>query len=160
MHTANGLLDDLKTAKRTIQEVEALARGFVNKHCGSEPSPLMGANPDFDRGFLRYHMPTLEKGFHYRNFDVNAFWQLRQYLFGTVGERKPTAHRALANCEQAVQNVHDFVGDFAEKLRSAARPSALRRCSFKPAWSPACAESGITTTVGGAPSVACWRSRL
>jgi oligoribonuclease (3'-5' exoribonuclease) len=97
-------------------EAEAEALAFVAKHMTGvdangkpERSPMFGCNPRFDRAFLNVHMNALERKFHYRSLDVNALWLLREYLTGAdpTREKAGTAHRALADCEQAVKNVHD-----------------------------------------------------
>ncbi len=109
-------------------EAEAEAIAFMAKHLGAGPdgkperSPMFGCNPGFDRAFLNVHMNALERKFHYRNLDVNAFWLLREYVTGAdpTREKAGTAHRALADCEQAVKNVHDHFSWMAELLKAVA----------------------------------------
>lgn len=117
MHTKNGLAKDLADAIATSQrigrvtptlaEAQALAIDFYNRHASGRRVYLAGANPDFDRGWLDVHMTGLAKKFHYRGFDTNAFFILREYLFGV--EKSGQKHRVLGDCRQAVKVVHDHM---------------------------------------------------
>jgi oligoribonuclease (3'-5' exoribonuclease) len=108
MHEASELWAACEATCMTVADAQLLLSRFLVKE-GCQGSPLAGNNPDFDRAFLRFWMPALEQLFHYRNFDVNAFWMLDQAVRGDdMGARKAASkHRALDDCRQAVQNVHD-----------------------------------------------------
>lgn len=103
-------------------EAEKEAIAFLEKHMQGEKSPMFGCNPSFDRAFLNVHMNALERKFHYRNLDVNAFWLLREYITGADPTRVKagTAHRALADCEQAVKNVHEHFSWICELMKAVA----------------------------------------
>jgi oligoribonuclease (3'-5' exoribonuclease) len=112
MHTENGLAQDLARAGAAPQDiVPTLARAlagaeaFYTKHASGKRVYLAGAKPDFDRAWLEIHMPSLAKRFHYRGFDTNAFFILREYMVGV--EKSGQAHRVLDDCRQAVKVVHD-----------------------------------------------------
>ena len=133
MHEKSGLLDLVRGEKQhllrecggnaRLEEAEAEALAFYRKHMGpTEKSPMFGCNPNFDRMFLNVHMNKLERAFHYRNLDVNALWLLREYVTGADPTRAKagTAHRALADCEQAVANVHDHFGWITELMKAVA----------------------------------------
>jgi oligoribonuclease (3'-5' exoribonuclease) len=119
MHTENGLLADLQahidSARRVGHEhtlprlfdVQQKAIAFYNKHASGRRVYLGGAKPDFDRAWLAHHMPTLEKKFHYRGFDTNAFFILQEYLFGGDTLKKGQKHRVLDDCRQCIKTVHD-----------------------------------------------------
>jgi oligoribonuclease (3'-5' exoribonuclease) len=125
MHSASGLLDELRGPRShlqfaagglpTLAEAQAQAIGFFAANGGRThlgQSPLCGANPDFDRRWLKARgMPQLENLFHYRSFDTNCFWQLRNFIAGQPAANKAgTAHRALADCRQSVQTLRTFLG--------------------------------------------------
>jgi oligoribonuclease len=123
MHTASGLLAELRSGPQNlklaaggfpdVREAEAHAVGFFNGNRGrTDPgwSPLCGANPDFDRRWLERHMPALARCFHYRSFDSNFCWQLRQFVTGGGQEKVGVAHRALADCRQSIQTIREFLG--------------------------------------------------
>lgn len=112
MHAGSGLLHDIATrARATAEHAETEALAFVRQWAPHTPAwhtPLGGANPDFDRRFLRVRMPKLHAAFHYRNFDVRALTQLQDWVFGT--EHRESPHRALADARKAAQDVRDFLG--------------------------------------------------
>jgi oligoribonuclease (3'-5' exoribonuclease) len=125
MHSASGLLAELQGPRQhltleagglpTLAQAQAMAVGFFcanggRTHLGQ--SPLCGANPDFDRRWLKARgMPQLEALFHYRSFDTNCFWQLRNFIAGQPAANKAgTAHRSLADCRQSVQTLRSFLG--------------------------------------------------
>jgi oligoribonuclease (3'-5' exoribonuclease) len=118
MHTENGLLADLQAAIKGGQgrtpkplprlfDVQQAAIAFYNKHASGRRVYLGGAKPDFDRAWLAHHMPALEKKFHYRGFDTNAFFILQEYLFGGDTLKKGQKHRVLDDCRQCIRTVHD-----------------------------------------------------
>lgn len=110
MHIENGLWDacEKPEAYDDYQKMDADLSAFLVAN-GCQGSQLAGFNPSFDRGFLRERLPGLEKLFHYRNFDTNSFWLLREFIEGRDSSRaKGCAHRAVADCKQAIQAVEEF----------------------------------------------------
>lgn len=120
MHTENGLKRDLENAIEASRlhqqalayaplprlfDVQQTAISFYNKHASGRKVYLAGAKPSFDRSWLDIHMPALSKKFHYREFDTNAFFILREYLIGA--EKSGQRHRVLDDCRQAVKVVHE-----------------------------------------------------
>jgi oligoribonuclease (3'-5' exoribonuclease) len=117
MHTANGLWKDLEhevelaRARGGLQtlpryfDVQQRAAEFYNKHAAGRRVYMGGANPGFDRSWLEHFMPNLARKFHYRPFDTNSLFILREYMFGA--EKSGQKHRVLDDCRQAVQAVHD-----------------------------------------------------
>lgn len=112
MHEASGLLADIDGSESVGEHlIEGEACAFVQQWAPHTPAwhtPLAGANPDFDRRFLRKRMPKLHAKFHYRNFDVRSITQLQDWVFGRT--HVESAHRALDDCRQAIQQVRDFLG--------------------------------------------------
>jgi len=112
MHAASGLSTELDLGAGAPQHiVEGLAVDFVNKRAPQTlawHTPLAGANPDFDRRFLRKQMPKLHGKFSYRNYDVRSITQLQDWIFGQAHVESP--HRALADCHQAIAQVKEFLG--------------------------------------------------
>jgi oligoribonuclease len=110
MHTSSGLWADVERGTDAhIVEGDAIA--FVRCYAPHTPvwhTPMAGANPDFDRRFLRKQMPKLHAAFHYRNFDVRAITQLQDWVMGQAFVESP--HRALPDCLQAIKVVRDFLG--------------------------------------------------
>ncbi len=120
MHEASGLLEDVRGQRANLAasaggwplpaECEAQAIGWMNYH-GGQRSWLAGYNPDFDRRWLKRHMPRLEANFHYRSFDVNFVHGLRELITGQREEKKQgVTHRALDDCRHAAAALRSFVG--------------------------------------------------
>ena len=124
MHTVNGLWDACKISLLDDYQKmdQIIAQILVDNGC--QGAVLAGANPDFDRRFLRNILPQTDKLLHYRNFDTNTFWLLQEFLTGESGKRaKPASHRAVDDCKDAVAVVEkhfDFMCDFMglERLKA------------------------------------------
>lgn len=110
MHAGSGLLKDIAADEaQTHEDAVKGAIAFYHKHAWGIKSPMMGANPEFDRGFLKAQAPDLAKLFHYRNYDVNTFWLTKEFIMGkdAAGKKAATKHRSLDDCRQALRTVHD-----------------------------------------------------
>jgi len=103
MHKANGLWEACKRSQLTsYAKMDELVRAFILGQ-GCDGSVLAGANPEFDRAFLRKNLPMAQQGLHYRNFDTNTLWLLESMLTGKDAKReKPATHRAIDDCKDAV----------------------------------------------------------
>lgn len=100
MHEKNGLLDALPAGKEK-KEVEGLLISYLTFNSGPDlfkPPVLAGANPEFDRSFLRVHFPVLCKLLHYRNFDMNTL-----YMWNDLPKQKDRPHRALPDLLQDIE---------------------------------------------------------
>lgn len=120
MHTASGLLEACRRSCTTMYDGKVELCKFVAEH-DAQGSPLAGANPSFDRAFMRSWLPELEELFHYRNFDTNSFWMLDQIIRGedeTAG-KPATAHRAIADCYDAIRAVERHFGFVTELVKGA-----------------------------------------
>jgi oligoribonuclease len=116
MHDANGLWTDCYRSQLVdYQKMDALVQRFiVDNEC--QGTVLAGANPSFDRDFLKAFTPGTANLLHYRNFDTNTFWLLQEFITGEKGTRvKPASHRAVDDCKDAVGVVEKHF-DFMEKL--------------------------------------------
>lgn len=127
MHQASGLMADLSKmwngeAPKVLPRqalLEALA--FVNRHaanCGTDERGklevfMCGANPGFDRDYLKSWMPDLMSRFNHRQIDVNTLFLIRRFLLGGPVAKFGTAHRTIADNRQALAGIHEFVHDFA-----------------------------------------------
>jgi oligoribonuclease len=121
MHERSGLIDviraDEKAGRPSLRngglpsngEAQQACIAFVNKHVpglDQNRGELCGANPSFDRDFMREHMPDLWRRFHYRNFDINSLHLLQRWVSGQPTDKGAQAHRALADCHEAIACVH------------------------------------------------------
>lgn len=125
MHTVNGLWTECEAVFRaqgpqdSVRYVsEQRLIQFLHQH-DAVGSQMAGANPDFDRQFLRHYMPKLEREFHYRNFDINSMWLLQSYIAGLDSKRaKPASHRALDDCRDAIKVVEQHFDFMVELCKS------------------------------------------
>jgi oligoribonuclease len=115
MHKANGLWDACKRSQLVdYQKMDEIVQRFIVDN-GCQGSPLAGANPGFDRTFLRAVLPGTDKLLHYRNFDTNTFWLLQSFITGEDAKReKPASHRAVDDCKDAVAQVEKHFDFFSE----------------------------------------------
>lgn len=115
MHKDNGLWDACKRSQLVdYKKMDELVQLFIVKE-GCQGSVLAGANPSFDRGFLKKFLPGTERLLHYRHFDTNTFFLLQKFLTGEGSTKPDGAHRAVADCKQAVAVVEQHF-DFFQKL--------------------------------------------
>ncbi len=116
MHKANGLWEACKRSQlNSYQKLEELISAFILDQAANG-SVLAGANPSFDRDFLKEKLPTTARGLHYRNFDTNTFWLLQGFLTGEDMRReKPASHRAVDDCKDAIAVVEKHF-EFFERL--------------------------------------------
>lgn len=116
MHTTSGLIAELDALSGdntgvSPREVEAAAVAFVQQWAPKTlgwHTPLAGANPSFDRGWLAAHMSKLAARFHYRHFEVRTITMLQEWILGEAFEASP--HRALDDCFKAIGDTRRFLG--------------------------------------------------
>jgi oligoribonuclease len=127
MHEASGLNAELRamakgeTPQATPRQALVEATAFVNRHSAQcrvddsgKPEVFMcGANPGFDRDYLKSWMPDLMNRFHHRQIDVNTLFLLRRFLLGGPVAKFGTVHRTIADNRQALAGIHEFVQSFA-----------------------------------------------
>jgi oligoribonuclease len=136
MHTKSGLLGEIKAEPMrlratgglpTLGQAQVEAKAFINRHInhvqvdekGRPELVLCGANPEFDRRWMNVYLPDLASKFHYRSFDINSLWMLNRWLLGGERVKFGQAHRALADCREAVATVHRFIQAFGDATREA-----------------------------------------
>ena len=127
MHTASGLLDEIRTSDRTVAEAEQATLDFVRTHV-ADPSaaPLAGNSVHADRAFLHRYMPTLEAHLHYRNVDVSTIKELARRWRPVLLERAPAKqerHRALDDIVESIAELRFYrdalFGTAAQEAREA-----------------------------------------
>lgn len=123
MHTANGLLDDIKASTTTITEAEDAILALIAEHCDPEhPAPLAGNSIATDRSFIKAYMPRLDAALHYRMIDVSTVKELSRRWFPQGYFHQPDkglSHRALADIVESIRELDYY-----------------RRCVFAPTPGP------------------------
>ncbi|MEZ5321507.1 MAG: oligoribonuclease [Microthrixaceae bacterium] len=106
MHTASGLLEQIRSSEITLEQAGEQTLDFIRAHV-PQPStvPLCGNSIGMDRRFLRAYLPEIEDWLHYRSVDVSTIKELarRWYPHATAGApRKHGSHRALDDIRESV----------------------------------------------------------
>ncbi|SPF69497.1 Ribonuclease H-like domain [Propionibacterium ruminifibrarum] len=109
MHTASGLLEELKTCTTTMREAEEQVLAYIRQYV-PEPrkAPLAGNTIGTDRTFLAKDMPELEAHVHYRNVDVSSIKELARRWYPRTFFNAPAKngnHRALADIMESIEEL-------------------------------------------------------
>lgn len=119
-HTTSGLRDRVLASDISERDAEQTTLEFLRAYVPERSSPMCGNTVCQDRRFLARYMPELEAFFHYRHIDVSTFKELARRWAPDVfaGLRKQSAHRALADIEESVEELryyrsHLFLPDYA-----------------------------------------------
>ncbi|KAL3993571.1 Exonuclease family protein [Acanthocheilonema viteae] len=107
--TSNGLLQEIRSSKITMQQAENEVLSYVRRHTDPGMCPLGGNSVSSDRIFLQKHMPTFEKHLHYRNIDVSSIKELAKRWYPDIYARKPrkeNTHRALGDIYDSIQELN------------------------------------------------------
>ena len=113
-HGRSGLIDKVRSATVTEQDVEAAALAFLREHVPAKASPMCGNSICQDRRFLARFMPALEDWFHYRNLDVSTLKELaRRWKPDLVkGIPKEGKHEALADVLESIAELRYYRDTF------------------------------------------------
>lgn len=112
MHTASGLLDEIRHSRLGLAAAEAQVLEFV-RHYASQPhlAPLAGNSIHADRAFLRRYMPELNGWLHYRNVDVSTVKELARRWYPDAYDSAPEkakGHRALADILESIAELRYY----------------------------------------------------
>jgi oligoribonuclease len=104
MHTKNGLWAECRKSALYSSDVERQLLEHVPEISDWEEKPTLAGNcVGFDHSFLKVHMPTLAKRFHYRYYDVSSVKLFCRSL-GMPKIEKRDAHRAMADIDDAIRD--------------------------------------------------------
>ena len=109
MHTANGLITEMRYGAPLAAVEEDVRRMVVNAGAGG--GPICGSTPQFDRGFLAEWMPSVERLFNHRVFDVSSLTLGRLIKDGLSDSGKDApAHRALPDIRYSIAKARELLG--------------------------------------------------
>ena len=104
MHTQNGLWAELPRSTTPLVDVAHDLVELVRPYCWKGPPMLAGFSVHFDRSFLRYNLPDVERLLHYRNFDVSVLKTASEAWGGKLPPRKTVdVHRALPDVLESIE---------------------------------------------------------
>jgi oligoribonuclease len=106
-HGETGLTARVLESEVAMEDAEARTVSFLSKWVDAGASPMCGNSICQDRRFMARQMPTLERFFHYRNFDVSTLKIVAQLWAPDVanGFGKESTHRALADIRDSIQEM-------------------------------------------------------
>lgn len=110
-HGSSGLTERVKKSKISTARAEKLTLEFLQKYVPEGKSPICGNSIGQDRRFMYQHMPTLEKYFHYRNFDVSVLKIIAQRWYPHIakGVHKKTKHLALSDIYDSIDEMKYYI---------------------------------------------------
>jgi oligoribonuclease len=113
MHQKSGLVDELKTAKLYVSDVEdILLRDVPATEDREEMTVLAGSSVHFDLSFIRCAMPRLGARLSHRVYDVSAVKLFCRSL-GMPKLPRADAHRAKADVLESIEHARqcaDWLG--------------------------------------------------
>ena len=103
-HTANGLVERVKSSKLTERAAELQTLDFLKKWVPKGVSPICGNSVAQDKRFLFKYMPELADYFHYRHLDVSTLKELAVRWKPDVlkGFEKKNTHLALDDIRESI----------------------------------------------------------
>ncbi len=112
MHTASGLLEDIRASGTTVAEAERQVLAFVREHVAKPGVAVLAGNSiHADRAFLRAYMPELLGHLHYRLVDVSTIKELARRWHPQVlaaAPEKGGGHRALADIRESIAELRAY----------------------------------------------------
>ena len=123
MHTASGLLDQIRSSSVSLDEAGAEVLAFLQAHIDKPGTvPLCGNSIGTDRRFLARHLPEIEDFLHYRSIDVSTVKELARRWQPSVYDAAPAkagGHRALDDINESLEELRwyrqaGFVGGISE----------------------------------------------
>jgi len=106
-HTKTGLKQRSEVRGQNIDVAEGLLVDAHKRMMGGESAPMCGASVHFDRAWLKEHMPSFERLFHYRNIDVSSIDAFFRSICQMPVERssEEVAHTALADLHATIDHL-------------------------------------------------------
>lgn len=112
MHSANGLLDEVRSSTLSHREAEERTLAFLKRWCPNPGQvPLCGNSIGTDRRFLARHMPQVEGWLHYRSVDVSSLKELARRWYPEVFAELPqkdSRHRALDDIRDSIDELRYY----------------------------------------------------
>lgn len=122
MHRKSGLTEEVHRSGIGLLRAEAfILEWFDQIGMPRNEIPLAGSTIDFDRKFLRRHMPTVEQQFHYRSLNVSSLkivvndWAPLEARWPSVPDDQK-AHRARPDVLASIAELKHYKTHVFDKL--------------------------------------------
>lgn len=133
MHTNNGLWEDLQAEWEILPKWEfeldtIIAEGlkFVKSNFEIEKLYPAGSSVHFDMNWFDMYLEKSKALLHYRQLDVTSLKLVELIKTGTYKSDGDTAHRALADAEQSLNWLRDYLKHPVETLATEVEDEATR----------------------------------
>ncbi len=119
-HQKSGLWDEVVKSKISLKKAEKLTFEFIENYCLPKKNLLCGNAVHHDRRFLAQYMPKIHQFLHYRHIDVSTIKSLVQFWYpkGTKAPEKKTAHRALSDIRESIQELKFYRDHYFKPVKS------------------------------------------
>lgn len=116
-HAQSGLLHEAMDQGQPRGVVEAELGQLLDEHfpgCLTNPRarpPLCGNSVHFDRAWLTWLMPDVERRFHHRHIDISSVWLFADHVAALEGAQRPrreVAHTALEDLEACLEDARRY----------------------------------------------------
>lgn len=71
------------------------------------PIYICGNSINFDKNFLKHHVPELESKLHYRVLDLTSFWLMKN-IFSNYNNKGEAKHRAYDDVDYSLEVLKEF----------------------------------------------------
>jgi oligoribonuclease len=118
MHAESKAFEDARANGVSPEEAFGTLERFLEYHKIGREDPLCGSSVQFDREFLRYHFPSIEVSFSYRNVDNSTVKELcrrkNPVLYSKLEEdTKPKKlHRVLPDLTDTINEARFYMDNF------------------------------------------------
>jgi oligoribonuclease len=116
MHTASGLLDEIRSSTVSLADAGAQTLAFLKEHIPEERTvPLCGNSIGTDRRFLAAYLPDIEEYLHYRSVDVSTLKELIKRWNPAILDAAPDkkeGHRAMDDIRESVDELRFYRDHF------------------------------------------------
>lgn len=115
-HTSSGLWREVVASLIRVDDAECQILALIERWFPDDVKPILGGQSvHFDRGFIREHMPELDRRLSHRHIDVTAFMEMisRTHVGSPLVKRpgSETKHRALDDILWSIGRMRD-IADF------------------------------------------------
>ncbi len=128
MHTRSGLIPAIRASTVTLEAAGAATLAFIQEHVPEARTvPLCGNSIGTDRRFLSIYLNEIEEYLHYRSVDVSTLKELAKRWkpeILTEQPRKETAHRALGDIRESIEELRFYRKRFFDAASSSPEASA------------------------------------
>lgn len=110
MHRKNGLTEQVRQSRHSLQDAERQVLQVVAKHLAPGDGVLAGNSIHQDRRFIHRYFPVLNGYLHYRMVDVSTLKELakRWYGSGVPYSKGETDHTALSDVRESIKELAHY----------------------------------------------------